>query len=1078
MRTRPIQMNFTNGEVSPRLFGRSDLAKYWASLETLENFVILPYGGVARRDGFHHVTSQSDETRKARMIPFIFSTEQAYAIEAGHKYMRFFMNHGLILDDGLGDTVLLLHMHGIDASQTFLDSSNTAHLVTAGNTAQIDTGYWKYGGSAGLFLSADHAFLSVADHANFDFSATNIFTFEQEIYIPGVLADVCIWSKRTDINNQMGVYLWADGHVTFQVVNAGSYQILTTSTGAFTADSWNHIRVVGDGTNYYLFVGGALLDWEVITQSTLAYTGLLYIAGNPVEGSYLNGWMAEFRVSKVARSTSAFAPPTQEFPLPEEIGVDIVPYEIVTPYLESDLPLLKYFQSYDTMYIFHPDHGWRKLGRTAHTVWTLTEVDFTNGPWLNEKDDIVFTPSAITGSIDLVASDAFFLAGHVGALLRLYISEAWGYVKITTVTNTTNAVATVVNQLTSTADSTKYQEGAWSAVRGFPSSGSFNEASLMVAATDHQPQAIWASKKGDFENFEAGALDDQGFSYPIPASNRILWLGALRELVLGTGDGMYKMTGGVDDYISPTNVRVRPGMAIGAKNLGPIAVKNSLLYWQKGSRKLRELTYDPNSYDENYVAPDLSLLADHITLGGIIYSAWQQEPNSILWTVRTDGVLLSMTYMRAEDIVGWGRHITDGVVESVATIPDPTDTFNEVWVSVKRTVIDTPDADTVLCLNMDGEDGSVAFHDSSANEHTVNVYGGAVIDTVVSKFGGASGKFPFGGLGYLTIPDHADFNFSTDDIFTMEFFIYPQLLGSEVIAVQTNGSSYYWQIYTSSGALKFSIANAGAEQIVTTANAALTTGQWNHVRIVGDGTNYYLFVGGELLVTDAIVQGMMNCSSVISIGAYLISGPTLYFTGWLDGFKISKVARSTASFTVPATNTVDRRYIEYMDPDMMVDSGLIYSGGEVSSVSGLDHLEGETVDIVADGVVYTRQVVLNGAVSISPAASKIQVGLPYTSKIVTMKPVASTQAGTSAGLPKKWSEMQVLVYETSGLKINNEVIAFRAFSDVGLGEAIPLYSGEIKVSQLGWNDGRVTIEHDDPLPCTILGLYGDLESGN
>jgi len=94
---------------------------------------------------------------------------------------------------------------------------------------------------------------------------------------------------------------------------------------------------------------------------------------------------------------------------------------------------------------------------------------------------------------------------------------------------------------------------------------------------------------------------------------------------------VYKLSGGSDDYISPTNVRVRPGVAIGVKNLQPIAIANSLLFWQKGSRKLRELTYDSQSYYYNaFVAPDLSILAEHIMEGGARYSAWQQEPNSIL----------------------------------------------------------------------------------------------------------------------------------------------------------------------------------------------------------------------------------------------------------------------------------------------------------------------------------------------------------------------------------------------------------------------------------------------------------------
>jgi len=72
----------------------------------------------------------------------------------------------------------------------------------------------------------------------------------------------------------------------------------------------------------------------------------------------------------------------------------------------------------------------------------------------------------------------------------------------------------------------------------------------------------------------------------------------------------------------------------------------------------------------------------------------------------------------------------------------------------------------------------------------------------------------------------------------------------------------------------------------------------------------------------------------------------------------------------------------------------------------------------------------------------------------------------------------VSVHETSGLTINDEVIDFRGFSTVALGEEIPLYTGNIQVSQLGWGDGRITLEHSDPLPCTILGIFGTLSIGD
>ena len=114
------------------------------------------------------------------------------------------------------------------------------------------------------------------------------------------------------------------------------------------------------------------------------------------------------------------------------------------------------------------------------------------------------------------------------------------------------------------------------------------------------------------------------------------------------------------------------------------------MFVQRAKRKVRELVYN---YDtDGFIAPDLTILAEHISDSGITEMSYQQEPQSILWCVRTDGILIGLTYARNEQVVGWHRHIFGGVfgsgnavVESVATIPGD---LNEdvTYVIVKRTI--------------------------------------------------------------------------------------------------------------------------------------------------------------------------------------------------------------------------------------------------------------------------------------------------------------------------------------------------------------------------------------------------------
>jgi hypothetical protein len=92
--------NFTGGELSPRLDGRNDLAKYASGCSTLENLVVYPHGSAARRPGTNFVAEVKDSTKKTRLIPFEFSTTQTYMLEFGNQYIRFYKDNGQILSGG------------------------------------------------------------------------------------------------------------------------------------------------------------------------------------------------------------------------------------------------------------------------------------------------------------------------------------------------------------------------------------------------------------------------------------------------------------------------------------------------------------------------------------------------------------------------------------------------------------------------------------------------------------------------------------------------------------------------------------------------------------------------------------------------------------------------------------------------------------------------------------------------------------------------------------------------------------------------------------------------------------------
>ena len=243
--------------------------------------------------------------------------------------------------------------------------------------------------------------------------------------------------------------------------------------------------------------------------------------------------------------------------------------------------------------------------------------------------------------------------------------------------------------LAGTSAKTKYwQYGAFNATSGYPRSVCLHEQRLCFGGTKAQPNTIWCSAIGDFENFELGVNASDAVQFTLAASegNRINWMFSQSEMLVGTSGDEWTI-GAADSAsaLSATNVKTRRQASYGSKYMRAAMVNDVLLFVQRNGRKVRELVYELNK--DGWVAPDLTLLAEHITSGEIVDVAYQQQPDAILWCVRGDGTLIGMTYERDQKVVGWHRHtIADNAdVESVATIYG-NGTEDEVWMVVKRTV--------------------------------------------------------------------------------------------------------------------------------------------------------------------------------------------------------------------------------------------------------------------------------------------------------------------------------------------------------------------------------------------------------
>ena len=149
-----------------------------------------------------------------------------------------------------------------------------------------------------------------------------------------------------------------------------------------------------------------------------------------------------------------------------------------------------------------------------------------------------------------------------------------------------------------------------------------------------------------------------------------------------------------------------------------------------------------------------------------------------------------------------------------------------------------------------------------------------------------------------------------------------------------------------------------------------------------------------------------------------------------------------------------------------------------TTVTGLNHLEGETVQLLIGDAVYPNKTVSGGQISVtipSGAAYKtIEIGLGYSSKIKTLRVEAGSQAGTAQGRKKRYNEVMVRLHTSVGITINGDQLPFRT-SATPIGHDIPEFTGDKRVMNLGWDRyGQIVIEQTQPLPMTVLGITGTL----
>lgn len=673
-RASPALAAFNAGEFAPQMEGRVDIEKYQIASHIQQNFIALKQGASMFRAGTAFVQPVKNSANKTWLRRFEFSQTQAFLLEFGGGYVRFYTNHGPLLATGVSAwSSVTDYVIG-----SLVLQGGVMYYCILGNVNQAppNATYWYQ-------LTMYQGSLTTAIY---------------EIPSPYAAADL------TDSLGEFALQIVQSGDVLYIAGGAAGagYPPQTLTRFANAPPNWQFAQ--------YAPTDGPFANPLPLTPGSEIALGASAVTGSITITAYGGNVFAATDVGRLVRLGS------QTFNVtPWTFNVAVTAGQAIVNNGNNYLALNSAttagagpvhtegaaFDGQGGVLWLYTDSGYGIAQITAYTSPTqVTATVLSRLP-----ANVVTTSDAITGITNanpcvVTAANAFF-AGEA-----LFITGVLGMTQVNG-TAYTNQTANVANATLAGIDSThfsvygsggtiignattEWQLGAWSNTTEWPRAVAFFKDRLFWAGKLN----VWGSVPGEYTSqtpdFFGQQTTDSAMNELVSGSDasNICWLSPAIILLIGTQGGEYGLDAA--NYstapLGPANVEILRQSNWRCRSIAPELIGPSLLYVQRAGRKVFAMDY--NFYLNRYDSTDQSKFAYHITIGGLTSIAYMQEPWSILWATRADGTLLSYTFNREDNVTAWCRHNLggSGAVESIAVIPAPDGLRDELWMIVNRTI--------------------------------------------------------------------------------------------------------------------------------------------------------------------------------------------------------------------------------------------------------------------------------------------------------------------------------------------------------------------------------------------------------
>lgn len=651
MSTDVVKFAFIAGELSPTLYGRTDLTKFDLGMAEAKNFFVDYRGGLSSRPGTRFMEHVWKDDLHTRMVPFAFAPEDedTYILLFGDDYIRFLQSGNYVLQDALTITNI---------------SAATPAVVTSAAHGLTDERWVKIGGvtyqidvltvntfalySVPALDAVDGTTLTLADGYPIyqivsPYGADDLDGLYFDQYRDRVLITSKDFAPRTLTRNDHDSWTLAEADIS-PYYDGPTITSSSTSAAGNAQTIFAVTKVLSDGT-------------ESIVGNIVKISN---IVNYPVtEGAVSVLWTAE---------------------------TDAVHYNVYRSIV-----------SVSEVLSFGSELGY--VGRTRGTKFTDPNIvpDFGRVPPTNYNP---FEPGAIL-SITITADGSGYVptstvtvsgAGATGSGFAgiVIVDDSGNVVNIKILNGGSGYVEPVTVTISGSGSGATATASAREMSGTYPALSAIFQQRQVYAASENEPTTVWGSQYKRFDNFNFSDLALDSDSYEMALDTAAI---APIKHLFSTRGGLLAMTqeavwllsgGGADKPLTPTNALADPQTYTGVSDLLPLRIGSGILYTEGKGYAVRMLEY--NEISRVHSGVDRSILANHLFGAGkeLIRWGYQESPFKTVWAVRADGVMLAFTIVTEEEVFAWTPCETRGQFTDLLTTYEGNE--DVVYVTVKRFV--------------------------------------------------------------------------------------------------------------------------------------------------------------------------------------------------------------------------------------------------------------------------------------------------------------------------------------------------------------------------------------------------------